>query len=324
MASMRDHIVRLGWRFPGARVVSSRLPAALLYHGVPALERETGLSRDVFDRHVGFLKEHFELVAPEAADDPRRASDRIRVILTFDDGFRNNAEVVAPVLRSHGVPAVFFVSTRHSAPGKYLWFAYLSALRRSFRGESITFRAETIDMTPERRGASIARLRETLNALEPYPEGMYRAIEEELPALEEFTAERESLDLWAGMSADQVAGLDQDELFTVGAHTVDHPFLTKCDRDEIAKQIGEGKRWIEEATGHACDTFAYPAGDYDTRVIEECRRQGFRTAFAVAPRLRRDDLFERPRVGVYARSVEALGFKVQWGTFMRRVGLKVG
>ena len=55
-------------------------------------------------------------------------------------------------------------------------------------------------------------------------------------------------------------------------------------------------RAIEEATGRDCETFAYPSGDYDLSVIEECRRQGFRTAFAVMPHLRRDDLFERPRV----------------------------
>ena len=132
------------------------------------------------------------------------------------------------------------------------------------------------------------------------------------------------LDQLAGMSADQVAALDADELFTVGAHTVDHPFLTKCDRGEMARQIGESKRWIEEATGHDCDTFAYPSGDYDLSVIAECSRQGFRTAFAVVPQLRRDNLFERPRIGIYAQSVDALGFKVQWGSLMRHARLKVG
>ena len=324
MASLRDHIFRCGWRFPAARVLSSRLPVVLLYHGVPELERDSSVAREVFNRHIGFLKEHFEIVSRDAADRPRGTSDRIRVILTFDDGFRNNVEVVAPVLRSHGAPAVFFVSTRHAAPGKYLWFAYLKALRQWFPGESLTFRGETIDMAPERRGAAIVRLRETLNGLSPHPERMNRAIEEELPALEEFIPERDLLDLGAGMSADQVAALDADELFTVGAHTVDHPFLTKCDREEMAWQIGESKRWIEEATGRDCDTFAYPSGDYDLSVIEECRQQGFRTAFAVVPHLRQDDLFERPRIGVYARSVDALGFKVQWGSLMRRAKLKVG
>ncbi len=324
MASLRHHIFRCGWRFPAARVLSSRLPVVLLYHGVPELERDSGLAREVFDRHVGFLKKHFEIVDPAATDRPRRTSDRIRVILTFDDGFRSSAKVVAPILRSHGTPAVFFVSTRHAVPGKYLWFAYLKALRQWFPGKSLTFRGATIDMAPERRGAAIARLRETLNGLSPYPQRMYRAIEEELPALEEFIPERDLLDLWVGMSADQVAALDADELFTVGAHTVDHPFLTKCNRGEIARQIGENKRWIEEATGRDCDTFAYPSGDYDLSVIEECRRQGFRTAFAVVPHLRRDNLFERPRVGIYARSVDALGFKVQWGSLMRRARLKVG
>ena len=40
------------------------------------------------------------------------------VVLTFDDGFANNATVARPVLEELQMSAVFFVSTRHLEPGR--------------------------------------------------------------------------------------------------------------------------------------------------------------------------------------------------------------
>ncbi len=324
MPSIRTLIYRAGWRFPGARLLSSRRPVALLYHGVPSADTPGRLSRAAFERHVEFLTRHFMIVAADAWDGSRGASDRPRVILTFDDGFRNNAEVVAPVLRAHGAPAVFFVSTRHVAPGKQLWFAYLQALERSFPKPTLSFRDETLAMDSARRAGSVRRLREMLLALSPHPRAMYDAIEDELPPLDEFIDRDELCDQWAGMTEKQIADLSADELFTIGAHTLDHAYLTRCEPAEMSRQIAGSKRRIEEITGRPCRTFAYPTGDYDMDVVAECRRLGFTSSFAVMPRFGREPAFEIPRVGVYAESLDALGFKVQWGNLMRGMGLKVG
>ena len=85
-----------------------------------------------------------------------------RILLTFDDGLRNNAEVVAPILRKYDIPAVFFVCSRHAVPGQYLWFSYLQALERHFNGDGFLLRGEFIRMSGDQRRQSIAQLKETL------------------------------------------------------------------------------------------------------------------------------------------------------------------
>jgi peptidoglycan/xylan/chitin deacetylase (PgdA/CDA1 family) len=289
-----------------------------LYHGVP---KENSA---VFEQHVLFLKRHFDLASPADFENQRARSQRIRVLLTFDDGFRNHAEVVAPILRRHNVPAIFFVPSRHATPGQYLWFSYLQALERHFKGTDLVFRGELIGMAGDRRRQSIERLSKRLLALAPHPRSMYDVIENELPPLEDFVPNKELMNEYGGMTAEQVGELASDPLFMVGSHTVDHPFLTRCSPDEAVWQMRENKNWLERVTNRPCNTIAYPSGDYNTEILGACPELGFSRGYATTPLFGQERELEIPRMGIYSPSVETLGFKIYWGNVMRAVGMKVG
>src|SRR5437773_920725 len=117
-------IFRFGWKFPYIRILSSRRVVILLYHGISKAEDPNSISAAIFEQHISLLQQHFAIADPERLSERRTPYERIRVLLTFDDGFRNHAEVVAPILKKHRVPALFFISSRHSMTGKYLWFSY--------------------------------------------------------------------------------------------------------------------------------------------------------------------------------------------------------
>jgi peptidoglycan/xylan/chitin deacetylase (PgdA/CDA1 family) len=282
------------------------------------------VSARAFENQLAFLDEHCEFVSPEQIDDRRAPYERLRVVLTFDDGFRNNAEVAAPILRRHGVPALFFVSSRHATRGKYLWFSYLRALERFYPGEQLAFRGTVLDMRPATRKESVRSLQRTLLALTPHPSAMYEAIETELPPLEDFVDAHSLADLYAGMTAEQVAALAADPLFSIGIHTHDHPFLTKCEPEEALRQVQRNRQWLEDVCGRPCDTIAYPGGDYDDATLDMCRQARIDQGFAVMPRSAHRSRMEIPRIGVYADSTAALGFKAHWGSALRRAGLRVG
>ena len=246
----------------------------LLYHSVPAKGDGECIKANIFEQHVRFLKRHFELVTPNDLSTHRRRVEKLRVVLTFDDGFRNHAEVVAPILRKHNVAAMFFVCSRHATSGKYLWFNYLRALERHFPGHGFAFRGEFITMTPGQRRLSMQRLTACLLSLTPHPDAMYQAIEEELPRLKDFLHGDDLADWYAGMTAEQVGELAADPLFSIGIHTVDHPFLTTCEPAEALRQIQDNKTWLEQACNQPCETIAYPGGDYNAAVVRQCRNLG--------------------------------------------------
>lgn len=276
-----------------------------------------------FERHVRFLTKNFNVIAARDIDAVKGKADRLAVVLTLDDGFRNNAEIVAPILRRHRVPALFFLSSRHCTPGRYLWFAYLRALEQCFTGAGFMFSGQFWDMAQSRRRTTILWLREALCALRPHPGAMYEAIERELPRLEDFADAATISDLCAGMTEEQVVDLARDPLFEIGGHTTDHPLLTQCTAVEMMNQIGSNKEWIERLSGRPCRVIAYPSGDYDPEVLGVCRSVGFTEGYCVATAGLGDELMERERLGVYSPSTTLLRLKMECGLAIRRVGLRV-
>lgn len=70
---------------------------------------------------------------------------------------------------------------------------------------------------------------------------------------------------------------------TIGCHTVNHVIMTQCTPDQLQAEIHDCKRGLERLTGARMDYFAYPAGQYDARVLQYLRTCGFRFAATTEP-----------------------------------------
>lgn len=296
----------------------------LLYHGVPRCALAVGdLDIAAFEEQIRHLASEFHCVALASVRDTRARSARPQVHLTFDDGFKNNFTCVAPVLRKLGVPATFFVCSRPTERGRYLWFVYLRVMEVRFPGEQFEFRGRTIDMRPGVRSASMASLTQTLLALKPHPEALYEAIAE-LPQPESFLSQEELADWCAGMEEGELAQLDADPLFEVEMHTLDHPFLSKCDAQTQREQISRHRTHLENVCGRRCAALAYPIGDYDERTLSLADEFQLDWAFAVNSPGRGDSRFEIPRLGIYSASAGVLSMKSLWGNHIRALRIRVG
>jgi peptidoglycan/xylan/chitin deacetylase (PgdA/CDA1 family) len=326
-AALADAALGMLWRAKALRLLSSRRPIVLMYHAIAPGSGDY-FGPEVFERHVRFLKSRFRFISPQEYGRARRGTEDIEVLLTFDDGFLNNALYVAPILKRHQVPAIFFISTRHCGGVRPLWFAYLSAFSRWFPEMEIALDGTTYNLSPRLRKQSMRRLEGYLLSLRPHPQAMYDKIERGLPSMETFTPRKHSNDHYAGMTWDHIREIAQDPLFEIGSHTVDHPFLTQCDDAEMEIQVKANREELEHVTGKQIRSIAYPSGDYDIKVTEKCRELGIDRRYAVDLRSGAvegsPDLSSIPRVGVYKPSLSIVGFKVQWGSFLRRTPLKFG
>jgi peptidoglycan/xylan/chitin deacetylase (PgdA/CDA1 family) len=74
-----------------------------------------------------------------------------------------------------------------------------------------------------------------------------------------------------------------DRNFELGAHTLNHPDLTRVSLAEARSEIEDSKKYLEDLLGHGVAMFCYPYGAYNEAVVGLVHNAGFiaaRTASA--------------------------------------------
>ncbi|XXF79959.1 polysaccharide deacetylase family protein [Myxococcaceae bacterium GXIMD 01537] len=301
--------------FPMLPQSGASWPVILFYHKVqqePAgVWGERVLDAEEFERHVAFLAREYEPLHLPALMDALRRREPLpprAVVLTFDDGYRNNLRVAAPILRRYRVPATLFVATGLVGTGAWMW-AYelehvfsrypLSRIQECARhpvvahfcslglDKRVTMLAcvEYLKLMPaSEQQAVLARLRETLPV----------AQDEENRFL----------------SWDEVRELRDTYGFEIGAHTASHAILTRQSPEEVERELRECRDTLERELGARPTLFAYPNGDTNAEVSALVGRY-FEAGFTTCPSACLPSLspLELPRFAAPAR-VSELAFRL--------------
>ena len=86
---------------------------------------------------------------------------------------------------------------------------------------------------------------------------------------------------YAHITSLQLKELADNELFSIGSHTLSHADFSKITEEEIKKEIEASKKFLENLTGRKILAFAYPYGNYDKKIIDEVKNAGYEAAFVV-------------------------------------------
>jgi peptidoglycan/xylan/chitin deacetylase (PgdA/CDA1 family) len=102
---------------------------------------------------------------------------------------------------------------------------------------------------------------------------------------------------------DELATLGWDELrelaergIEIGSHSCTHANLRELSTEELWREVSASREEIEGELGRACAYFAYPYGQFDTRVRGAVERAGYKAAFGLAGVGRLGDRFGVSRV----------------------------
>lgn len=97
----------------------------------------------------------------------------------------------------------------------------------------------------------------------------------------------------------QLSEMVRSGVFTVGSHTLTHPFLSHLDRSKARKEIHDSKQLLEDRLGVAASSFCYPAGDFNKETIELVGESGYTAAVVTPNRFVPETSMTLHRVGVY-------------------------
>lgn len=241
---------------------------------------------EMLDRQIRTIQRKAEIIAPR--DVPAVLADRRSrgqyVLLTFDDGYRDNYDLAFPVLRANGVSASFFLSTGFIDSPSLTWGDELSWMIRSGTKHELPasrWIPETLSLHPEAIEAAVMR------ALNTYPR--LKENEAETTAFLEHVATSTGAgrapselasDLW--LTWDMAREMHRAGM-ELGGHTVTHPALAEISViDQAAEIAGCRDRLIAEI-GQAPTSFAYPFGgkhQFTAETAASLKEHGFSHAFS--------------------------------------------
>jgi peptidoglycan/xylan/chitin deacetylase (PgdA/CDA1 family) len=280
----------------------------LAYHRIQREDEETPFDPGVvsatpaiLDRQLALMARVFDVVRPDEVERDPDALGR-RVLITFDDGYRDNYELAFPLLRKHGVPGTFFLTTGFLDSPRVPWWDELAWMvkrspRRMLDGRE--WFAPSIPLDGDRR-AAIERLA-----------ALYKSLPtERAEAFLDFCGRAAGTgrcnpsagaDLWMTWS---MAAELRDAGMTIGGHTASHPVLARTSPEQQASEIGECRRRLREELGIPMRFFAYPVGlpdAFDQATKHILRAEDVALAFSlyggyVGPR--KLDPYDLPRASV--------------------------
>jgi peptidoglycan/xylan/chitin deacetylase (PgdA/CDA1 family) len=272
-----------------------------------------------FDRLCAFLARNYRVMTLAEANDARSLGKlpARALVITFDDGYADNATIALPLLQKHGLRATFFVATGFLDGGRMWNDTIIESIRRTGQ-KTVDLSSVGLGATPastlaQRRGAIEAALSRV----------KYLSLDERPAAIKSIWQDcgRPVLPDDLMMRSEQVRALHVAGM-EIGGHTVNHPILCSISDEQARTEICSGRDRLQELIGTQVRSFAYPNGgpdrDYDQRHVAMVRDAGFQVAVSTAAGVvgRHADRLQLPRFSPWDQDLARWSMRL----LMQRIG----
>jgi peptidoglycan/xylan/chitin deacetylase (PgdA/CDA1 family) len=272
----------------------------LLYHRIARISPdpwELCVTPEHFAQHLEVLRKWQRIRLAQVGS----AGSKVRVAVTFDDGYADNLHEAAPLLEKYDTPATIFIATGYIGGNREFWWDELERLVfLSGRPSSIScsLGGRMFGSTAQSHAECYYEL---YDQLQPLPHLMRQQVLDQMLSRSDLQTEYRATHRC--LTQDELVVLASSELFEVGAHTVTHPILAAQPvRDQYA-ELRQSRDWLEILLGRPVTSLSYPYGGrqhYTIETVRAARDLGFSRACSVGGRDSSEmgNLHELPRVNV--------------------------
>lgn len=224
------------------------------------------------------------------------------IVISFDDAYGDNFYKAKPILEENGIPASFFVVSGAINKKEEFWWDDIERIILNTEKLPQVFEMAIGSRIYHWKISSQEKQRPLKyspgsyhNNTELSKKELYYALWEILGRLS-FKEKKDILKQiasWAGqtlasrsdylpMNFKEIVSLASSSLFEIGAHTVNHPMLSRLSREEQKEEILQSKIALENIISTHIKGFCYPHGDYSSETLKILKNLGFKYACTVA------------------------------------------
>lgn len=236
----------------------AKVARVLMFHGIG----DGVHSSELLEQKIQFLKKHFSIVSLDHMLEKMRAGDTLssEVVLTFDDGLKNNAVNAYPILKKYRTPATFYVCPGLIESGSWLWNQEARERLRSLPSEKRSQLASTWGCNNQLEDM-ITWLKSINAELRVEAES---SIRQYTPYFSPSADQKIAYDV---MSWNDLKNLDES-LITIGSHTTNHVITKDLNDAALHHEIVQSRTLLEQNLGRSIKHFCYPNGYFDRATID--------------------------------------------------------
>jgi peptidoglycan/xylan/chitin deacetylase (PgdA/CDA1 family) len=188
---------------------------------------------------------------------------KLKLAITFDDGWSDNATAAYPLARQYQAPMAIFIVPEKTGTALPFW------PERT---------AVALDGRPSTDGAerNAIFIEKAIEALKELPAGERERRIGQITASPGALRAPTSVD--RTMTWEQIAELNAGGV-TFGSHTSTHEILTMIPAAQAEREIAASRNLIQQKLHTPCSLFSYPNGDYSVQVRALVAEAGYRFAF---------------------------------------------
>lgn len=285
----------------------------LRYRSLPGIV----VSPEMFEHQLRYLRRQYRIISLEDLAELLAAGQDIppkSVVITFDDGWRDNFEYAFPILKELDVPATIFLTAEYIGTEKLFWPEKVIALFDAIEETNVDYPDLSGMTLPHDVASAIERIKQTggpdrdeavgdlIERIKLIDRGLRDELIARLEAATGTLPKHRVMLNWEEVSSMQAEGV------SFGSHGLSHEIMTEIDEDRLREELTRSKAVIEERLGRPCLTLAYPNGNHDDRVRRLTEEAGYRCAVAVkSGTVRRDsDLFALNRFNLHENASRGL------------------
>ncbi|MEO6611027.1 MAG: polysaccharide deacetylase family protein [Chitinophagaceae bacterium] len=258
----------------------------------------------LFEKTIRLLMTRFNVVLLEDfLEDPgAQQSKKQTATVSFDDGYKDNLEIAAPILSKYKCPASFYVVSdcinRQLPTWTYItdFFFQREKASLSLDNDFVPASFRKIEWNALAEGSEWGK------KIKPWMKSLSNPLR--LWVMEQLQAQNRDASVPGGMMMnwEEVKQLKQAG-FYIGSHSHTHPMLASLEKEtEIKEELAVSAEQIAFHLGHRPVTISYPIGSWDQRVVMAATETGYHYGLAVEQRFyntAKDGVLTIPRTELY-------------------------
>lgn len=245
-------------------------------------------STEEFEREIIFLKKHFNIISFDYllyCLGNRNPLPPQSLLITFDDGYKDNYLNAFPIVKKYSIPIIIFVSTNPILNLEPFWQDKVVYLSHIAHKQNITLGGLGRFRLSLKKKSGANNIAEIIEKLLTLNDADRKQIIEKL-----------IIDLNINLNKEDFAKLylSENDIYemskegiTFGAHTCSHPDLNKIELEKARSEIVDSKMKLEGIIKSKVKYFAYPgdARGFNKNIVSLVKECGFQAAVMAGERI---------------------------------------